>query len=490
MRLRRITAPLVLALAIPSVAPCADREDPEAAERQYRIARRLAVEGSPQAATALRKVLELDPRGPLADDALLEEALLSPLAAWPEEIGRLDMVAAPRVRTLLDRILSEYARGDRAYEARYRRALLRLEPVPGHDAGAARTDLIEVATAPEAGAWGARSRYALAWLLERDGQHERAGEAYARIVIEASESEVGTLARAALGRVALREERFGDAARWLQSALERDLPEHSLAAQLRECAVRRLLDETGNAGREGEAVTLVVDAVSGMAATPDGVLLLSDRRGGRVQGYREDGTLAAEWFLDAPTGIVLDEAGRGYALDEESLYRLDAGGTRTHVASVGDYAPAIAFAAGRGGFWVLDRKGQRIGRIQPGAPAPRGLWEGRGSKLVAMIWDGRRLVVLDSRSRTLIAIAANGTPRTLATSGLARPNALAADPSGRIAVLDSRAGEVSILNERGAEVKRFSTAELGMERPSALTFGIDGRLHLFDEESGLWVRLP
>ena len=107
-----------------------------------------------------------------------------------------------------------------------------------------------------------------------------------------------------------------------------------------------------------------------------------------------------------------------------------------------------------------------------------------------MVWDGRRLIALDSRSKTLIAIAANGTPRTLAASGLTRPDALAVDPAGRIAVLDSRAGEVSILNQRGAELKRFSTTELGLERASAMTFGIDGRLHLLDEESGLWVRLP
>jgi len=490
MRMGGWTVSLVLALLIPAVVSGAERGDAEAAEQQYRVARRLAVEGSSHAAAALRKVVELDPGGPLADDALLEEALLSPVAAWPEEIGRLDMVAAPKVRSLLDRVLSEFPRGDRAHEARYRRALMRLEPVPGHDAGAARTDLIQVATAPAGGSWGARSRYALAWLLERDGQHERASEAYSRIVIDASDSESATRARAALGRTALREERFGDAAHWLQSALEEELPVGSLAAPLRECSVRRLLAESGAPRQSGQSLTLTVNAVSGMAATPAGLLLLSDRRAGRVQGYREDGTLGAEWVFESPTAIVLDESGRGYALAEDAVYRLDEGGTRTHAASVGDYGPASAVAAGRGGFWVLDRKGQRIGRIQPGAPAPRQLWEGRGSKLVAMAWDGRRLVTLDSRSKSLIAIAANGTPRTLATLSLARPSGLAVDPAGRIAILDSRAGEVSILNQRGAELSRFSTLELGLERPSAIAFGIDGRLHLFGEESGLWVRLP
>jgi|GEM_PF-2389254 len=489
MRVSATIALLFFAVGAPLVAPCAERGDPEAAERQYRIARRLAVEASPQAGAALRKVVELDPGGALADDALLEEALLSPVAGWPEEIGRLDMVAAPRVRSLLDRVLAEFPRGDRADEARYRRALLRLEPVPGHDPGAARADLIEVATAPEAGSWGDRSRYALAWLLERDGQHQRAAEANARIVIDAPDSTAGTRARAALGRISLREERFGVAANWLQSALDRKLPADSLAGPLRECAVRHVLAEAGIPSAAGEAVTLAVTDTSGMATTPDGLLLLSDRREGRVQAFREDGSHAAEWTLAAPTAIVLDEAGRGYALAEDAIYRLDDGGRRTHAASVGDYGPASAMAAGRGGFWILDRKGQRIGRINPGAPAPRELWQGRGSKLVSMVWDGRRLIALDSRSRALIAIAANGTPRTLATSTLARPSALAVDPAGQIAILDSRAGEVSIVNQRGAELKRFSTLELGIEKPVAIAYGLDGLLHLLDEENGSWVRL-
>ena len=87
------------------------------------------------------------------------------------------------------------------------------------------------------------------------------------------------------------------------------------------------------------------------------------------------------------------------------------------------------------------------------------------------------------------SLAANGTPRTLATSTLARPSALAVDPAGHIAILDSRAGEVSIVNQRGAELKRFSTLELGMEKPVAIAYGLDGQLHLLDEGNGSWVRL-
>jgi len=55
---------VVLVLLLASVSP-AQAGDSAEAERQYRIARRLAAEGSPEAAAALRRVIEIDPDGPL-----------------------------------------------------------------------------------------------------------------------------------------------------------------------------------------------------------------------------------------------------------------------------------------------------------------------------------------------------------------------------------------------------------------------------------------
>ena len=92
--------------------------DAAGAERQYRVARRLAAEGSPDAAAALQKVIELDPEGRLADDALLEQALLEPLPRWPEGLGRIDADAARRALGLIDRLLTQVPRGDRVPEAR------------------------------------------------------------------------------------------------------------------------------------------------------------------------------------------------------------------------------------------------------------------------------------------------------------------------------------------------------------------------------------
>ena len=57
---------VTVALAAGIAATPLVASDPAAAKRQYRVARRLAAEGSPDAAAALRRVVELDPRGSLA----------------------------------------------------------------------------------------------------------------------------------------------------------------------------------------------------------------------------------------------------------------------------------------------------------------------------------------------------------------------------------------------------------------------------------------
>ena len=134
----RASGLLLLVALVFSLAPRPRAADPAAAERQYRVARRLIVEGSPDAVTALSKVLELDPAGPLADDALVEQARILGIPHWPEGLGRIDAAAAEQAASLLDRVLAEFGGSDRAAEARFQRALLRLEPLPGYDPSASR----------------------------------------------------------------------------------------------------------------------------------------------------------------------------------------------------------------------------------------------------------------------------------------------------------------------------------------------------------------
>ena len=469
--------------------------DPRAAERQYRVARRLAAEGSPEAAAALRKVVELDPRGPLVDDALVEQALLEGIARWPEQIGRLGHVGAGIALAGLDRVANEFPRGDRAEEARYYRALVRLEPLAAHGAAAARLDLVAVATTGPRSPWSRRARYALAWLHEQRGEDEPALAAFQRLVIDFPTDEAASRARVGLGRILLREGRFGQAARRLQEAVDGEVPPETGAEPLRELAVRSLLLDAGAepGGRPSTPgrIPAGIRAAESMAPLPDGGALLLSRREGRVVRLDVDGGLVAAWEIDQPQAIAVDPRGTAFAAAGESVYRLDAGGAMVAIGPLGELAPLAALAAdGAGGFWLLDRRGQRIGRLAPGAAAPEPFWEDRGARLRAIVWDGRRLVAIDGRARSLLAFDADGLPRRLVENSWARPLAVASDPTGRLALLDGKTGSVSLLRSDGSPIETYLPATDGIRRPLALGLGTDGVLHLFDDADGSWVRRP
>ena len=148
MRILASRVALVVACTLALAALSGDaRADRRAAENQYRVARRLAAQRSPEAGAALRRVVELDPKGPLADDALLDLADLEGVPLVPEQLGRVSLAAARRALAVLEELLRDHDSADRATEARIRRALLMLEPLPIRNATEARVDLLGVATA-------------------------------------------------------------------------------------------------------------------------------------------------------------------------------------------------------------------------------------------------------------------------------------------------------------------------------------------------------
>lgn len=466
--------------AAPAPARAADAAQ---AESQYRIARRLAAERSPEAAAALRRVVELDPHGALADDALVEASLLLPLPRWPEELGILDAGDAQTARGLLERAITDVPSGDRIAEARFLRALLALEPLPGHDARAAREDLIAASTAGDE-AQAAPARYALAWLHEREGRFDRAFDGYDRIVVDWPAAAAAARARVGLARIELRRERPGAAARWLQPAIDADVDAAVRPVLLRELAVRRTLPPQAAAAGSGSSKVLTgLRSVSHLAPLPDGVLLAS-ARDERVVRLDAGGSQRDEWSVRGLECLAVDADGRPYVAADEGVWRLLPGGGRRHVATTEGYAPVEALAVGGlGELWLLDRRGQRIGHVAAGQQQPGAFWEDRELRLLDLAWDGAGLVALDSRSRTVIAIGRDGRTRVVSLGVLNRPSALAADPSGAIAVLDPRQGTVHLGPSRSIVLEA-----LGVSKPAAFGLGFDGALHVFDEADGGWFR--
>jgi hypothetical protein len=467
--------------------------DPGAAEAQLRVASRLAAERSTSAPAAYEKAVALDPSGPLADDALLE---LARYYRPPEVVGQaaaIDHARAAAASSALTRLLEAHPRGDRAAEARYLRAMVRLAPLPGRDPGGAREDLIEAAGLSDR-AFRARARVALGALDEEGGRYDRAAGSFARVLVEGGADDAVAAASAGFARTMLREGRFGAAAEVLQSAIDRGAKDGSLAA-LRRLAVAGVKRSLSPAGRWSARAT-PVPAIAGpkgaalLAALPDGGFVVYDRKAPALQAFDARGSGASAVALADVTALAVDPFGRVHAATAERVVRLDPEGPVT-VAQLGDLAPATALAVdAAGAVLVVDRKGERVARFAPGASSWTFLREAKDGRIAAMGLDTGRLVLADERSGTLMAVAPGLAVSPIGSTVFRKPASVAVDAAGQIAVLDVKQESVTLLDPGGKPRDVLSTTAMGVERPAALAFSPDGTLLVLDAASGRVARVP
>ncbi len=479
---------LVSVLAAPAAAP--PRGDAAAAEQQYRVARRLAAEGSPEALAAFRKVVELDPSGPLAPEALVEQAVLQGAPGWPEGAAAVGAASARAAAELLGGVAGRFPSAPRATEARYRGALLRLAPLAGRDPAKARVELLSVATAPGDPAFIARARYALGWIDEAAGEDDLARAAYQRLVLTRAHDEVAIRARVGLGRVALRKGEFGTAAAWLQEAVDASAPAELHAEDLRELAVRGVLRESGGSGwgaKPEPAPAGPLKSVTALAALPGGAFVAADRRGGSVA--RWGGGLSGVWVLDGPEALSVDDAGRPFAGAGGRVLRLDDAGPAT-VAQLDRFGTPSAIAAdAEGNVFVADRRGAKIGRIDPQTGALTVLRESKDT-VAALLWDGRRILGLEDGGGRVFELGRDGSTRTVAQPQLRGASGFAADAAGQIAILDTKAAEVVLLTPRGDLLERVPLRDRGVAKPAAVALASDGALVLADAATGGLMVFP
>ena len=214
-------------------------------------------------------------------------------------------------------------------------------------------------------------------------------------------------------------------------------------------------------------------------------------QGREVEGEKDKGRPmgGSAWKVEGLKALTVSPQGVLFAVGSDVVYRLESRGVIVRVASLGEFgAPGAIAADGLGRLWLLDRKGTRIGRVDPGTDQPVDAWQGREVRLTALVWDGRRLVGLDTRNQALVAIDPHGSRATL-RDGFLKAEALAVDPAGRIAVLDQRSGAVLFYAADGSSLGAWSSQDAGVLRPTAIAFGWGGELHLFDESSASWVVL-
>jgi hypothetical protein len=483
------------ALALASVAAAQEAADPGAAERQYRLAQRLGADGSPDAPAAFERVVALAPRGPLADDALVDLARLAGSPDWPEDLGALDAARATSAKLTLEKVVDAHADGDRAIEARYRLALIRMAPLPARDAARARQDLIALAANPSRERWAVASRYALGFLDEQAGAGERAAGAFARIVVEQPESDVAPRARAGFARTLLAAERFGDAAGWLQDAVEGGVPAAVHAEAQRELALREVLRERDPKQR-WTAVAAPLPTVattrgaSLLAMAAGGRLVVFDRKNGTVQTFDGKGAGSPPVPLADVTALATDPFGRIFAATREELHRWDASGPGV-ILPLGNFgAPSAIAVDASGSVFLADKRGDRIARWIVGTPGPVVVRESKGASVTALVVSNGRLIAAEEKTGRLVVVFGPGAGAAFGTATFRRPVALAADDAGRVSVLDEKTGTVTRLAPSG-EIRDVLTLEAaGVSRPLSLAAAPDGSVRILDGSTGAVAVAP
>jgi hypothetical protein len=469
--------------------------DPAAAEAQLRVASRLAAERSAAAPAAYEKAVALDPSGPLADDALLALARFYRAPETLAQSASIDPARAASASSALTRLIEAYPRGERAAEARYLRAMIRLAPLPGRDPAGAREDLIEAAGA-SGGAFVARARAALGALDEDAGSFTRAAGSYARVLVEDGPADAVARASAGFARTLLRSGRFADAAAIAQRGLERGRGEGAAElAALRALGVRgvaRAASATARWSKQASPPTSMPAARGAtlLVALPGGGFAVYDRKAGALQVYDARGSGVSATALADVTALAVDPFGRIHAAAGEQVVRLDPSGPVTE-AQLGSLAPVEALAVdSAGALLVVDRKGDRVARLAPGAPSWTFVREAKGSRAIALLQDRGRTIAADERSGGLVALAPGAAEAPVGTVVFRRPTALAIDAAGQIAVLDVKQESVSLLDPSGHLRDTLLTAAIGVERPAGIAFAPDGSLLVLDAATGSVVRIP
>ena len=490
--MRRALACAAAALAAAGHAaagPPTPPADPASAEAHFRVALRLAADKDPSAAAAFERVIADAPAGEWAAPSFLSLARLASVPEWPEDLGRVTADQRARAGALLDRAIALGPPEGLAQEATYLGALLRAAPLPGRDAARARRDLIAVASAPAGSGWSGRARYALGRLDEAAGRFDGAAGAYARVLVEDPDGAEAPRARAGFARLLLRSGRFGEAV----ATLDDEAAEDAAGTPSRALALRSLTRATDPARRWSATETQASRASLPRGATllaflPDGGACAWDRKAGIASFLGPDGAVRSSVALSGVTALAAKTRPYGSAAIRDQVLLVDPRGTAPS-CPLAPLTTAGAIAVdGAGRIWAVDRHGERVARCAPGG-AMEVVREARGAEIVAVAVSGSSVVAADAKTGQLVAIAEDGSEAPIGAA-LRRPQLLAVDPAGQIAVFEEKGGAIALLAPDGSPRDELSLERAGVARPVALGFAADGALRVVDAGNAALVTVP
>ncbi len=387
----------------------------------------------------------------------------------------------------LERISSAYVAADRAPEALWRLGLLLLDPDgPERDPDQAVARLLAL---PELYPDSPRAPDALALVALLDaaaGRDGRALETAFRVLWRWPQA-TGVTGRAwlAAGRVAAHRGETQRALFCLGRAASSGEPTGSAERLVR--LVDRL-DLRAPAGEPAWALDLdhqlgLPERADDLAAAPDGRLFAAMGRENAIAEIDAAGRSATRRPQAGVIAVAVDAWSRLWMLVPGAVVGPPGAG---RIALPEDLAPSALAISGARGIWVADRRGRRVVRLGAGGTIELTVGLADRGDPRALVPDGEGgVVVLDGRNRRLLLIDARGAPAgRIALGGSAgKPVDLDRDVRGDLYVLDAGAARVVVLDREGrlrASVSLPREGERGIARPERIAVDEAGRIAVYD----------
>ncbi len=485
-------------------AEAAAPADPALLERQFDAARALEREGQLDAArTAFRQIVENDAQGRFVPEALLALARLAWPVDEPAQLGQKapDPKALAEAKDELETVTKKFASAPVAGEATWRLALLHLEPAssawdPERALGLLTTLPTLYPDSPRAGA----ALVAAAQLQQDAGRAARARGLAFRLLAEHPTEAIAARGWIALARAEVAEGRVPDALASLGRA--RAAAQGRDEAALREALeLSTTLDRIAFSANRG-ARPFELAGGPGIVAPPKVRHLVFDAAGRLLALSVSEKTLltvnanGTSELAAAPVteALAIDRWGRTWTAASRTVQAPAGAGT---LPSLPEKTEITALApAGPRSVWVLDGRGRRVLRLEPGAGLPVAARLPERTGPLAIASDGGAGVwVLDGKAEALVNYGEDGAPlRTIALKDTVKEAVdFDRDGFGNLYVLDGDAPAVVVFSREGQVVVRqplLTEGEQGFGRPAALAVDHFGSVAVYDAKKKRiqWLR--
>lgn len=436
------------------------------------------------------QIVETAPESEWADDALLALARLEWAVDDPAALGSepRDPARLARAQELLETLVTRYVASDSAAEATWRLALLLLEPShTGRNPDEAVARLVSLPTIYPDSANAPRALALAATIDEREGRDERARASAFELLSGWPARPECAEAWLVLGRIFAGERRWGDALHALgraQAVAGSDSARGAEAARL-----ATLVDRLAfRIAAPGAPLSPSAEGLLALSLRPDALAL------------SEEGELALLYAREDTLERVsaAGERERAAAPGAESLAFDRSGGLWAAGSAIAPPRGSVSFAAQAGleiggiapvdaaRVWLLDEGERRVllasrdGSILERASLPE---RARPEKIAP---DGERGAwILDARARLLHRVDETGKTLTRIdlSTRVERPQDLAVDVLGNLYLLDEREKSLHVLDAMGTplfQVALSEEGELGFERPEAIAVDGSGGVAVYD----------